>query len=103
MKSFLGSTAGRILITVVLGILIFGGIYLAIVSEFMPVAAVAMVLCGFFGWKALNSITPGVFLWMSFMGWVIYFVVKAFLSVIIGVFVAPFVIARTISNAIATA
>lgn len=42
------------------------------------------------GWSALNKITPNIFLFMSWAGWLIYFMVKIILSMIIGMFVTPF-------------
>lgn len=42
------------------------------------------------GWSALNRITPNIFLIMPIIGWVIYFIVKLWLSLLIGVFVMPF-------------
>lgn len=42
------------------------------------------------GWSALNKITPNLFLFMSWFGWVIYFVIKLIISMIIGMFVTPF-------------
>ena len=54
------------------------------------------LLCAVFGWKALNVITPNVFLIMPIGGWVIYCIVKGVLAVIIGMFVTPFVVAKKI-------
>lgn len=41
------------------------------------------------GWRALNKITPDIFLFMPIVGWIIYFAIKAFLSVIIGWIAMP--------------
>ena len=57
------------------GFLIFQGFYIG-------AALVA-------GWKALNRITPNIFLFLPIIGWVIYFVLKIFLSGVIGVFLLP--------------
>lgn len=59
---------------------------------------VVYLIFSIFGWKALNKITPRVFLILPLIGWVIYFLVKFFLSMIIGTFVTPFVIAKWIAN-----
>lgn len=54
------------------------------------------ILMGYFfagipwGWSALNKITPNIFLFMSWIGWIIYFIVKLIISIIIGMFVTPF-------------
>ena len=57
------------------GFLIFQGFYIG-------AALVA-------GWKALNRITPNIFLFLPIIGWVVYFVLKIFLSSVIGVFLLP--------------
>lgn len=99
-KGFLLSTGGRITM-IALFYLIIWGVLVALTNTNSPIIGVIYgVLFAFFGWRALNKITPDVFLWMSFMGWIIYFVVKLFLSVVIGLFVAPFQIAKMITNAI---
>ncbi len=57
------------------GVLIFQGFYIG-------AALVA-------GWKALNRITPNIFLFLPIIGWVVYFVIKISLSSFIGVFLLP--------------
>jgi hypothetical protein len=47
-----------------------------------------------FGWSVLNEIKPNIFLFMSFVGWIIYFVVKIALSMFIGMFIIPYKIVR---------
>lgn len=42
------------------------------------------------GWSVLNKITPNIFLFMPFIGWIIYFVIKFTISIMIGMFVTPF-------------
>lgn len=99
-KQFLASKTGRAVITVVFVILIFGILMWAIESGNVAISVIAFIVCAVFGWKALNRITPDIFLVMSITGWAIYFFVKGMLSIFIGVFVAPFQIAKMISNAI---
>jgi len=41
------------------------------------------------GWQFLNKITPSMFLFLSFAGWVIYFLIKTMLSFAIGFIVLP--------------
>jgi len=55
-----------------------------------------MVACVPFGWSALNMITPGIFLWMSWIGWVIYLILKIALSAVVGVFVLAYKFAKCI-------
>lgn len=42
------------------------------------------------GWSFLNRITPQIFLFMPIIGWVIYFVTKFVVSLMVGMFVTPF-------------
>lgn len=97
-KAFLTSSVGKAVLIVVLYVLIWGLMLLCTElfasSEYVPV--IFAVVFGFFGWKALNKITPSIFLFLPLIGWVIYFVVKGLISVVIGMFVAPFVISKKI-------
>ena len=42
-----------------------------------------------YGWAILNSITPSMFLWMSWVGWLIYFFIKLLLAYVIGLIALP--------------
>lgn len=42
------------------------------------------------GWRALNRITPNIFLILPLLGWVFYFVVKFLLALAIGCIILPF-------------
>lgn len=64
------------------------------------VGAIVALVFAIFGWKALNKIQPDIFLWMPIIGWVIFFVVKGFISIVAGIFVAPYVIAKMIAEAV---
>lgn len=46
-----------------------------------------LIACIPYGWRVLNMITPSMFIWMPFIGWVIYFIMKAVISALIGIFV----------------
>lgn len=48
------------------------------------------------GWKTLTSITPRMFLVLPIIGWLIYFVVKFALSLVIGIIMLPIRTARNI-------
>ncbi len=48
------------------------------------------------GWRTLNSITPSMFLWMSFIGWAIYYTFKLVTSAMIGFWLLPFWIGKKI-------
>lgn len=101
-KSFLCSGAGRVGM-----IIVFYAVFLLLItllynvfngSSYVMLAA--SIIFVFFGWQALNKITPDIFLFMPIVGWLIYFFVKLLLSVMVGFFVAPFILSRKVVNAI---
>lgn len=47
------------------------------------------------GWNALSKMTSNYFLFLPIIGWAIYFILKLYLSMMIGVFVLPY---RTYKN-----
>lgn len=100
-KNFLTSQAGKTILIVLMYIIIWG-LMLLITKIFSSgtgqsiAAVVFIVVFSFFGWKSLNKITPDIFLVMPVGGWIAYFVIKLVLSIIVGVFVAPYVIAKNI-------
>lgn len=49
-----------------------------------------------YGWAILNSITPSMFLWMSWVGWLIYFFIKLLLAYAIGLVALPIKIIKWI-------
>ncbi len=99
-KLFLISPIGKITIMILFATFVLSLIMIGIKSDFMIILAITLLLCAFFGWKALNKITPQIFLFMSIGGWAIYFLIKSLLSVLIGAFVAPFQISKMITNMI---
>ena len=64
------------------------------------IAFIYIVLFSFFGWKALNRIQPSIFLVLPLIGWLIYFLLKFFLAIVVGMFVTPFVISKKITTAV---
>ena len=93
---FLASVGGRIVLTIGFTIIIFGLVFLAMkIHE--AVALVLAVAFGFFGWQALNRITPEMFVWMPVGSWLIYYLVKGFISIFIGTFIAPVWLGKKIS------
>ena len=99
-KQFLASTLGRIVLTIVMTILLFGIFLLVAHFEIQFMIYIIAAVCTYFGWKALNFITPNIFLIMPIAGWIIYFVIKFIVALAIGVFVAPFQIGKAISQKI---
>lgn len=98
-KNFLVSPTGQILLFVILYTAIWGITYaLWTVSE--GLGAIAIIACAVAGWQALNRIQPAMFLWMSWIGWLVYFLVKFVLSAVLGLFIAPYYLAKRILNSI---
>ena len=95
---FLISPIGRITMIVLFVVIFYGLIMAGLASNNMAILGITLLLCAYFGWRALNRITPSMFVIMSINAWVIYFLVKGLLSIIIGGFVAPFQIGKMLSN-----
>ena len=74
-KNFLASTAGYYTLSIILAIILWGIIF-ALWTSATEAGVVVMVICAIFGWIALNKVQPSMFLWMSWVGWIIYFVLK---------------------------
>lgn len=97
---FLTTPGGRVAMTLFFAVVVFLLIFFAVMSDVDIMMFAVVAICGFFGWKALSRITANLFLWMSWVGWLVYFILKGFLSVMIGLVVAPFQIAKMISNSV---
>lgn len=65
--------------------------FMAVLYFYMFIAIVA-------GWRKLNKFTSNYFLFLPVIGWVIYFLVKLYISAIVGLFIAPFRIYRNINR-----
>lgn len=50
------------------------------------------------GWKTLSALTPRVFLFLPLIGWVIYFVLKLWLALVIGPIMLPIRAYRSIKR-----
>lgn len=97
--SFLRTEVGYYVMSLLIAIILWG-VTIALWISQGEMAVIVMLICAVFGWKALNSIQPAMFIWMSWTGWIVYFCVKFVLSAIIGLFVAPFKIGKWISAVI---
>lgn len=42
-----------------------------------------------YGWSFLNKITPAMFVWMSWIGWAVYFLVKLIIAYFVGLIALP--------------
>lgn len=100
---FLLSPMGRIVVIAVFTSIIYGLIFAGIASNVLAVSGITLAACAYFGWRALNKITPDIFLIMNVGAWAIYFLVKGFLSILVGAFVAPFQIGKMLSDLISEA
>lgn len=101
LKLFLASSGGKIVLTVIFAVIIYGIMFAVTATGSEYIALVLCAVCGYFGWQSLSRIQPSMFLWMNIAGWLIYFFIKGVLSLLVGIFVAPFVIGKKISNLIA--
>lgn len=99
-KSFLASSLGKIVVTAVSAVVIYGLFLIAAGAGSPLLALIVFACCAYFGWKILNFITPNIFLIMPLAGWVIYFLVKGVLAFFIGFIVAPFQIGSMISKSV---
>ncbi len=101
IKQFFSSILGRVTVTVVGAIIIYGILFWALESNNTTIMCITLLSCAVFGWKALNKITPNIFLIGTTNFWIGYFLIKGFLSIMIGGLIAPFQIAKMISNKLA--
>ncbi len=92
-KDFLVSRNGKHLLVGVLCIVIWGIIFSLWMGGSQEASMFAIVLCAFFGWRKLSRIQPVTFVFFSGMAIFVYIFVKGILSAVIGMFVAPWVIA----------
>lgn len=50
------------------------------------------------GWSILTNITPSMFVFLPWIGWLIYFTVKLIIAMFIGMFVTPYKIIKGLSE-----
>lgn len=101
LKRFLCSSIGKVLLIIILYCTIFGCLSIvASIEGTEIIGGIVAIICAVFGWKALDKIQPRIFLFMPIIGWVIYVAVKGTLSVFIGLFVAPFIISKKLTEII---
>ncbi|MCL1914038.1 MAG: hypothetical protein FWG10_09220 [Eubacteriaceae bacterium] len=96
-RDFFISKNGRLTISVILYFIIWSAAYSLWMSG-GDASIIVIAICAFFGWRSHSSIQPAMFVWMSWMGFFVYLFVKFLLSAIIGLFVAPWVIGKWISE-----
>lgn len=99
MRKFLGSAAGIIVMTVVFTAIFFG-IIIALSNVSEGLGAIVILVCAVNGWRILDRIQPEMFLWMSWVGWLIYFLVKLMIAVVIGVFATAYYLGKAVSGLI---
>lgn len=101
IKQFLASTLGRIVLTIVAAVVIYGIFLIVANMDSFVGALIILAVCAYFGWKVLNFITPNFFLILPIGGWIIYYIIKGVIAFFIGFIVAPFQIGKRISDAVA--
>ncbi len=74
--AFLADVGGRIVLTIVFATVIYEILGVAVSTDNDVIVLIVTAVCGFFGWKSLNMITPSLFVWMPLGSWVIYFIVS---------------------------
>ena len=84
---------GKIIVIAVCYLIMF---FILSINSSIPV--VIGIVCAIFGWSALSKIRPAMFVWMPIGGWLIYLGVKLVLSIMIGIFVAPYKIGCSIAD-----
>lgn len=87
----LGNAFGRLMAYTIMYLLALGLVWLCTQIEFL--AAII------YGWRFINFITPAMFVWMPIAGWIIYFVIKLFVSAFLGLFIIPYQITKSFINA----
>lgn len=78
LKTFLASPLGKAVVTIVFAVIIYGITFPVTAMDAEYIALGICILCGYFGWKALNRIQPSMFLWMNITGWIMYFFMMSY-------------------------
>lgn len=100
MKAFLTTALGHVLTYIICYAIGFGLVASAIkLTEVIgsPVA-ILIVLVGLaiYGWRSINWLTRDLFIWIPLAGLPTYFIVKFFISAMLGIFVVPHYFAKKI-------
>ena len=104
-NNFFKTTGGKAVIYIGMYVLVFGIMSLlggslsnsaSESSFFQIISLVLFAAWTILGWKSLTRIQPSMFLILPVGGWIAYFLIKGFLSVILGVFVSPYYLAKLI-------
>lgn len=74
------------------------GLFILGIALGLDVSQALFVMCVPYGWGALNKVTPNLFIWMPFIGWVIYFILKLTLATVVGVFVLAYKVMKCIAQ-----
>lgn len=85
------ATKRKMILSIILSIFLF----IVGATSFSGTLGVGSIATGFiflgipYGWSFLNRITPSIFIWLPWLGWIIYFLFKVIASAMIGLFVFP--------------
>jgi hypothetical protein len=92
----------KIIIKNIVLTIVFGGIGFWLISLDVKAPVLNKILVTYmlaslpWGWSALDRITPNIFLFMPLGSWVFYFMVKATLSMFVGLVALPLKIVTTL-------
>ena len=88
---------GRVKTEMVVSIVI--SVVLMIAGCLVIKSPLGILLAGIpYGWSILNRVTPSMFLWLSWVGWIVYFLLKIVLSYFIGLIALPIKIFKWVSE-----
>ena len=99
-KNFISSPGGKVLLIVVMYILFFA-IEFALLNVVTQMESgvlifVWWIVMGIFGWQMLKGIQPNMFVIGTTNFWIAYFIIKAVIAALIGIFVAPYYVSTLI-------
>ena len=97
---FLGSKLGQYCMCGLFAAILWGIAMFVLLNYGAEAPLIVMLVFAIFGWRALNKIQPVMFLWMSWPGWVLYFLIKFILSYIVGIFLGPIQIGNALAKLI---
>lgn len=61
-------------------------VILMIIGVFVIQSPMGILLAGIpYGWALLNKMTPSMFLWLSWIGWIVYFIIKLVIAYVVGI------------------
>lgn len=79
-RAYAGSVKAEMLKNIAISVV------LMLIGIFVIRSPMGALLAGIpYGWAILNSVTPSMFLWLSWIGWIVYFLIKLVIAYVVGV------------------